>query len=219
MPTVLITGANRGIGLELARQYRKDGWRVIATVREKGKAGDLEKTGAEIHMLDVTDGAAVARLGKRLDDEIIDVAIANAGVAGSKELTDTEGWMKTFAVNTIAPLVVANAVRPAVAKSHQKKIVAITSVLGSIERNTEGGMYAYRSSKAALNAAFRSFAADHKDVIATVLHPGWVRTDMGGQNATLSPQESVAGLRKVIDGLTPKDSGRFYAYDGSEIPW
>ncbi|HEY0525508.1 MAG TPA: SDR family oxidoreductase [Stellaceae bacterium] len=223
MPTVLVTGAGRGLGLEFARQYRADGWRVIGTVRDPGRAAELKSLGAEVHALDVTDMAAVARLGQALAGEAIDVAIANAGVYGPRDMTldalDVEGWLDTFRVNTIAPVAVAAALRGPVSRSGGRKMAAITSRLGSIEYNREGGMYAYRSSKAALNAAWRSFAIDNPGIVAILLHPGWVRTDMGGPNADLSPAESVAGMRRVIAGAGDADSGRFFGHDGTAIPW
>ncbi|HUC65013.1 MAG TPA: SDR family oxidoreductase [Stellaceae bacterium] len=225
MPTVFISGANRGLGLEFARQYARDGWRVIATSRSLEKAGALRALsgGVAVHALEVTDFAAVAALARALDGESIDVLIANAGIYGPRDMTaasiDAEGWGETFRVNTMAPLALAAAFHAQVARSAQRKAVAITSRLGSIAANTEGGLYAYRSSKAALNAAWRSFALDHRDIIATVLHPGWVRTDMGGQSAPLGPEESVAGLRRVIASLEEADSGGFIGYDGKPIPW
>jgi NAD(P)-dependent dehydrogenase (short-subunit alcohol dehydrogenase family) len=225
MPTVFISGANRGLGLEFARQYARDGWRVIATSRSVEKAGALRAlgSGVSVHALEVTDFAAVAALARRLDGESIDVLIANAGIYGPRDMTpasiDAAGWGETFRVNTMAPLALAGAFHAQVARSAQRKAVAITSRLGSIAANNEGGLYAYRSSKAALNAAWHSFALDHRDIIATVLHPGWVRTDMGGQSAPLGPEESVAGLRRVIAGLGQADSGGFFGYDGNPIPW
>jgi NAD(P)-dependent dehydrogenase (short-subunit alcohol dehydrogenase family) len=225
MPTVLVTGAGRGLGLEFAKQYAADDWRVIATVRDVKKAKDLEALGAkvEIHRLDVTDYKAVAALGRELARDKIDVAIANAGVSLARNMTpgdiDANAWIDTLKVNTFAPLALAGAVLKPVERSEGKKLIAITSRLGSIGANDAGGQYAYRSSKAALNAAWRSLAMDHRGAIAVVLHPGWVRTDMGGPGAPVSPKESIAGMRRVIAKLTPADSGRFFNYDGTEIPW
>ncbi len=225
MPTVLITGANRGIGLEFARQYTRAGWRVIGTSRSLDRADRLAALGANVsvHRLDVADFAAVTALGRALAQEAIDVLIANAGIAGPSDMTaeaiDAEGWANTFRINAMAPLALAGAFAAQVARSEQRKMIAITSRLGSMGANGEGGRYAYRSSKAALNAVWRSYALDHPEIIAVLLHPGWVRTDMGGSGALLAPEESVAGLRRVIAGLTKADSGRFYNYDGSPIPW
>jgi NAD(P)-dependent dehydrogenase (short-subunit alcohol dehydrogenase family) len=222
MPTALITGANRGIGLELTRQYRKDGWRVIATTRDRGKAKDLEKTGAEIHVLDVGDLQAVAKLGRQLAGEAIDVLIANAGVSGPRDMTvdkiDADAWLEVFRINSIAPLATAAAFRAPVARSNEKKMVVISSVLGSIARSN-GGMYVYRSSKTALNAAWKSWSIEAKELTSVMMHPGWVRTDMGGPGADISPEESATGMRKVIAGLKPADNGHFFAWNGEELPW
>jgi len=225
MPTVLITGANRGLGLEFARQYAAAGWRVIATSRSLAKAEALRALGGDVavHALDVTDFAAVRALGRELAGDSIDVLIANAGIGGPRGMTpeaiNAEGWGETFRVNSMAPLALAGALQGPVARSEQRKMVAITSRLGSMGANGDGGLYAYRASKAALNAVWRSYALDHPEIIAALLHPGWVRTDMGGREALLGVEESVAGLRRVIAGLSKADTGRFYNHDGSPIPW
>ena len=227
MPTVLITGANRGLGLELARQYTADGWRVMATSRDPDEAAALKALGPRVavHRLDVADLAATAALGRALAAEAIDVVIANAGISVARDMTAQtvagalDAWERTFRVNAMAPLALAGAFHAQVARSDQRKMIAITSRLGSMGANSDGGLYTYRSSKAALNAVWRSFALSHPDVIAVLLHPGWVRTDMGGPGALLDAEQSVAGLRRVIANLGKDDSGRFYNYDGSPIPW
>jgi NAD(P)-dependent dehydrogenase (short-subunit alcohol dehydrogenase family) len=225
MPTVLLTGASRGLGLEFARQYAGDGWRVIATCRDPRKAEALRGVAGkvEIHQLDAADLAAVGMLAAELGDVAVDVLIANAGIYGPRDMTldaiDAAGWGEVFRVNTMAPLALAGAFSKHVARSGERKAVAITSRLGSIAANDDGGLYVYRSSKAALNAVWRSFALDHKGLIATVLHPGWVRTDMGGPGAPVLPEQSVAGMRRVIAGLTAAKSGSFFAFDGEELPW
>jgi NAD(P)-dependent dehydrogenase (short-subunit alcohol dehydrogenase family) len=218
MPTVLITGANRGIGLEFARQYSIDGWDVVATVRDG--SGELDKLGVRVEHLDMRDLDAVTHFGEHLDS--LDLLIANAGTYGPKSVMsehDGEGWLETFAVNTVAPFLLAQSVLERVARA-DGKLVAISTKMGSIEDNTSGGYIAYRSSKSALNSAWRSLAIDNRGrVTCAVLHPGWVQTRMGGSSAPLKPEDSVAGMRKVIEGLGPEQSGRFFAYDGSEIPW
>jgi NAD(P)-dependent dehydrogenase (short-subunit alcohol dehydrogenase family) len=225
MSTVLITGASRGLGLEFARQYAADGWRVIATARDVKKARELGALGSkvEIHRLDVTDLEAVSALGRELARDSIDVAIANAGVSLAKSMSpgeiDETAWLDTIRVNTIAPLALAGALLAPVERSEGKRLIAISSRLGSIGENSAGGQYAYRSSKAALNAAWRSLALDHRGVIAVVLHPGWVKTDMGGAGAPVERKDSIAGMRRVIATLTPADSGGFFNYDGAAIPW
>jgi NAD(P)-dependent dehydrogenase (short-subunit alcohol dehydrogenase family) len=225
MPNVFLTGASRGLGLEFAKQYAAEGWRVIATVRDPARADALRaiKGKVEIHALDVMDFAAAARLGDVLRDEAIDVLIANAGISGPRDMSlkhiDGDAWAEVFRVNTMAPAAIAGALTDQIARSGQRKAIAISSRLGSMAENNDGGMYVYRSSKAALNAVWRSFAIDNPGLIATVLHPGWVRTDMGGEAAPIAPSESVAGMRRVIDGLTKQDSGGFRNFDGPPLPW
>jgi NAD(P)-dependent dehydrogenase (short-subunit alcohol dehydrogenase family) len=227
MPTVLITGANRGLGLEFTRQYASAGWRVIATSRMPDRAGTLRGLGPQVRIerLDVADLAAIAALAGELAAEAIDVLIANAGISAARNMTaatvrdGVEAWERMFRVNAVAPLALAGAFHAQVARSGERKMIAITSRLSSMGANSDGGLYAYRSSKAALNAVWRSFALDHPDVIGILLHPGWVRTDMGGPGGLLDPEQSVAAMRRVIANLGKSDSGRFYNYDGSPIPW
>ena len=223
MSTILITGAARGLGLEFTRQFAAKGWRIHACARKpealKGVKGDIHP-----HKLEVTDHKAVKALAQELADEAIDVLICNAGVAGRDAGTlgqiDAAAWRETFEVNTLAPLVMAEAFVPHVARSKDKKLVAITSVLGSITNNN-GGMYAYRASKTALNMEWRSLSLDtaNKGLICVALHPGWVQTDMGGSGAPLTIAQSVPSMVKVIDGLKPSDNGRYLQYDGTELPW
>ena len=219
MPNVLITGANRGLGLEFARQYCRDGWTVFATVREPSE--ELEALCTRVEQVDMMDFAAVAALGTRFDT--LDLLVANAGTYGPKDAATTEdaqGWLDTFSVNTVAPYLLARSVLPLIQQSGGK-LIAVSTRMGSIEDNDSGGFLAYRSSKTALNMAWLYLALDVKGrgVTAAVLHPGWVQTRMGGSSAPLQPDESVAGMRKVIEGLEPKDSGGFFAYDGATIPW
>ena len=225
MPTLLVTGAGRGLGLEFTKQYAADGWRVIATVRDPKKASALQALGdsVAVHRLDVRDFKATAELGRQLAREAIDVVIANAGISPGHKVSiaevDEDAWLDTFAVNSVAPMALAGALLPALTRGEGKKLVAITSRMGSIAENTAGGSYPYRASKAALNAAWHSLANDHREVIAVVLHPGWVRTDMGGSGAPVGPKESIAGMRRVIARLKPSDSGRFFDFEGKELPW
>jgi len=177
----------------------------------------------EIHPLDVTDFVAIARLAAALGDLAIDVLIANAGIVGPRDMApeavDDAAWGEVFRVNAMAPLALAGAFRAHVARSGERKAIAITSRLGSIGANDGGGLYVYRSAKAALNAVWRSFALDNPALIAAVLHPGWVQTDMGGASAPVKPAASVAGMRGVIAGLTARESGAFFNYDGEQLPW
>ena len=219
MPNVLITGANRGLGLEFARQYCRDGWTVFATVREP--SDELNSLCTRVEQVDMMDLGAVADLGSRFDS--LDLLVANAGTYGPKDAAnadDAQGWLDTFSVNTVAPYLLAQSVLPLVEQSGGK-LIAVSTRMGSIEDNDSGGFLAYRSSKTALNMAWRNLALGLKGrgVTAAVLHPGWVQTRMGGASAPLEPEESVAGMRRVIDRLEPKDSGSFFAYDGSTIPW
>lgn len=224
MPTVLVTGANRGIGLEYARQYAADGWHVIATYRDPATAEELRGLGVETHRLDVGDFAAIAKLGTRLGDRPIDVLINNAGLYGGEQTfgsVDTEDWMRTLRVNVMGPLKMAEALCGNLAAGRGKTIATMSSKMGSMADNGSGGVYIYRSSKAALNAVVKSLSIDLKPmgIIAFALHPGWVKTRMGGPSSILAPAQSVGALRRLIDNATPAMSGRFYNYDGQEIPW
>jgi len=219
MPTVLITGANRGLGLEFAHQYASDAWDVIATAREPSP--ELEATGARIEALDMLHLGTVAGFGTRIDE--LNLLIANAGTYGPKDAVDAEDardWLETYSVNTIAPYLLAKSVLPLVEASGGK-LIAISSKMGSIADNGSGGYLAYRTSKTALNSAWRnlSLGTRRSGIIAAVLHPGWVQTRMGGNSAPLQPPESVTGMREVIARLGPEDSGGFFSYDGSRVPW
>lgn len=227
MPTCLITGANRGIGLEFVKQYAADGWKVIAACRRPEEAEDLNalEGNIQVHPLDVTDFARIEALARKLNTVAIDLLINNAGIYGPRvtpyDAIDYAAWAEVLRVNTMAPVKTSAVFADAVAKSGLKRIVTITSQMGSIADNSSGGSYIYRSSKAALNAAMKSLAHDlaAKQIAVAILHPGWVRTDMGGSGAKIDPFESVAGMRQVIEKLGVEDSGRFLAYDGREIPW
>ena len=217
MPSVLITGANRGLGLEFVRQYKHAGWDVVATARETSP--ELDALDVRVEAIEMGDLDAVAALGSRIDR--LDLLIANAGTYGPRDIRDAEagrGWEQTFVVNTIAPFLLAQSLIPAV-DAARGKLIAISTRMGSIEDNNSGGYIAYRSSKAALNAAWKSLAIDNPGLVCAVLHPGWVQTRMGGRSAPLSPEESVVGLRKVIDGLGPERSGGFFDYRGAMVPW
>ncbi len=237
MKTVLITGANRGIGLEFCRQYAADGWRVLACSRHPEKSDELNKLAAQypelikVHALDVADHAQIERLVQVLANEspateYIDLLINNAGVYPDSDNrgfghTDYAEWMRAFRINTMAPLKMAETFAAHIARSKQKTIVTITSKMASIADNGSGGNYLYRSSKAAVNMVVKSLAIDLKPsgITAVVFHPGWVKTDMGGANALISAEQSVSGMRQVISRLTLADTGKFFGYDGQEIPW
>ena len=225
MTTVLISGANRGIGLEFARQYAADGAQVIAGVRDPDAAHDLRALdGVETHALDVGDDGSVAAFHATVGGRAVDILIANAGVFGGGSQTlgaiDFDAWLRTFDVNALGPVRLAQAFLANLRAGADKKLVAITSTLGST--STHGGdMFAYRASKAALNNAWAGLAAALKGegIVCLPLHPGWVQTDMGGQGAQITPAESVEGLRKVIAKAGPAQSGHVHAYDGKALPW
>lgn len=230
MKTILITGANRGIGLELARQYAEGGWRVLACSRRPEEARELSALAERfapamaLHRLDVADAGAVDALSRELRGERIDILFNNAGVFGPREQglgpIDPEGWLRTFRVNVVAPYHMALAFLEQVARSERRIVATMGSLMGSLAGNHSGGYYVYRSSKAAAAMVVRSLAADlrPRGIVAVVLHPGWVQTDMS-PGAPLPPRESVAGLRKVLDSLTAQDSGCFFSYDGRQLPW
>lgn len=231
MSTVLVTGANRGLGLEFARQYAADGWKVYAACRAPGEAQDLQQLAAgsggriEALAIDVTDTASVRAAAAKLMGVPIDLLLNNAGVSSPRGQKigslDYAAWQRVLDVNTLGPMRVTEAFLDHVAQGGQKKVVTITSGMGSIEDNGSGGSYAYRSSKAAVNMVVKSLSVDlaARGIICIVMNPGWVRTDMGGSGGTLAPAESIAAMRKVIAGLGPADSGRFINYNGKSYPW
>jgi NAD(P)-dependent dehydrogenase (short-subunit alcohol dehydrogenase family) len=231
MPSALITGANRGLGFEFARQYLADGWQVYAACRDPNSASELRQladaSGHKLRILalDVTDPASVNAAATELDGQAIDLLLNNAGVTGVRHQTigniDYEAWAKVLDVNTMGPMRVSEAFVDHVARSGRKLIVTLTSGMGSLADNTSGGSIAYRSSKAAVNMVMRSLAIDlaPRGLTCVVVNPGWVQTDMGGANATLTPVESVTALRRLIDTLGPAQSGKFFNYDGREYAW
>lgn len=227
MPTCLVTGASRGIGLEFAKQYAADGWAVVATCRRPDQAPALAQLQGDVRIecLDVSDFARIEALGRKLVGLPIDLVLNNAAIYGPRispyDSVDYAAWAEVMRVNVMAPLKITAVFGANLARSKLRTAIAITSLMGSVGDNTSGGSYVYRSSKAALHAVMRSLAIDlrSKQIIVCVLNPGWVSTDMGGSAAPLEPFESVAGMRDVIARLTPRDSGRFYNYDGDELPW
>ena len=232
MNSVLITGSNRGLGLEWASQYARAGWVVYATCRYPDQADELQKLAevspnVSLHQLDVTITGQIEALAEELDNTPIDVLVNNAGIYREQWGKDRLGkiiysdWQDTFNVNTLGVMRVSEALMANLASSQRKLIVAITSHMGSIAEISSSSDYAYRSSKAALNAAMKglSYEVADRHIGVLLLHPGWVRTRMGGESAPLSVEESVIGMRQIIEGFQPSDSGHFYRYDGSEIPW
>ncbi len=228
--TILITGTNRGIGLELTRQYAGAGWRVLACCRHPEEARDLSTLqdkyeGISIHQLDVSDTSQIKRLADQLAGVPIDILFNNAGVYGPSDATfgntDEQAWLDCLRINTIAPMKMMEAFADHVAASQLRTIATMSSKMGSMADNGSGGSYIYRSSKAALNAVMKSAAIDlqPRGICVAILHPGWVLTDMGGPNAEISVSESVTGLRRILADLTPEQSGTFFDIDGSVIPW
>jgi NAD(P)-dependent dehydrogenase (short-subunit alcohol dehydrogenase family) len=230
MPSTLITGANRGLGLEFTRQYLADGWRVYAACRDPASASELCRLteGSDklrLLAMDVTDQASINAAVVELDDQAIDLLLNNAGIIGPRGQTigniDYEAWAEVFAVNTMGPMRVSEAFVEHVARSDRKLIVTLTSGVGSLADNTSGGSIVYRSSKAAVNMVMRSLAIDlaPRGITCVVVNPGWVRTEMGGPNATLEPSESISRLRRLIATLGPEQSGKFFNHTGHEYPW
>jgi NAD(P)-dependent dehydrogenase (short-subunit alcohol dehydrogenase family) len=232
MRNLFITGANRGIGLELTRRSLERGDRVFAACRSPENAAQLNYL-QERHSdrllvlpLDVTSGLAITSAVATVQglSDHLDILFNNAGVAGDESSlgrVEASELLDTYATNAVAPLMIAQACLPLLRRGKRPVIANITSRMGSIADNGSGGYYGYRASKAALNMLNASLALDLADqgIIAVVLHPGWVRTDMGGAGATLSVEQSVEGLLVVVDGLGPEDSGRFLSWEGEEIPW
>jgi NAD(P)-dependent dehydrogenase (short-subunit alcohol dehydrogenase family) len=223
-PTVLITGANRGLGLEFARQYAADGWRVIGTARKPEQADELNALSVEVAQLDVVDQASVDALVESLEGRPIDLLINNAGIfprVNKIEEINFDDYSRTIAVNTLGPVRVTRALLPNLRRGDGRTIVNITSRLGSISLNDFGVFYGYRESKAALNMFTKTLAIElgPEEFTCLTIHPGWVKTDMGGENADLTPEESVSGMRDVIQKLGPSDSGTYWAYSGEEVPW
>ncbi|MFQ6370982.1 SDR family oxidoreductase [Shewanella sp. YIC-542] len=229
MPQLFITGANRGLGLALTELYLAAGWNVVACCRNPAEADDLlylisDNPGLEVYQLDVTDYEQLAALAAELRDRPIDLLINNAGYYGPNAVLlgdiPQDEWRKVLEINAIAPIKVAEAFLPQLRKA--KGIIAnISSKMGSIDDNQSGGGYLYRSSKAALNAASKSLALDlaGEGIKAVVIHPGWVRTDMGGPHGLIDAATSATGIKALLAQLTAADSGHFFDYQGRELPW
>lgn len=240
MPTILITGANRGIGLEFCRQYLADGWEVHACCRNPGGADELMSSGAgasgelHLHKMDVGEPEQIEAIATVLKGQPLDVLLNNAGIADgyghgvyeSKDDPDIRNydfdfWEEMLRINTIAPARVTGAFLENIKLGDQKKIINISSGVGSITNIAWAGKYGYCSSKAGLNMATKGMSEWLKpeDIIITPISPGWTRTEMGGPDAMNSIEEAVAGVRSVIAGLTLEDTGRAWNFDGSELPW
>ena len=228
---VLITGASRGIGLEMVRYGIEQSWRIFACCRHPQQAetllslAKLANGRVSVHVADMYELATIQALSYELRNEAIDLLINNAGIYGSDKNkfghVDVQSWINTFQVNSIAPLKVAEALIEQVRMGRRKTIACLSSKMGSMADNGSGGSYIYRSSKAALNAVVKSMSVDLKaeGITCVALHPGWVQTDMGGPNAEISTRESVTRMFDILLSLSPADSGRFIDIDGTDIPW
>ncbi len=219
----MVAGANRGIGLELVRQLAGRGDRVTASARDEQKRAPLEALQAQTLVFDSRDMAAIRAAAAQVTPPV-DVLVANAGAFGPSRQEprdfDFEGALDLFSVNALGPLRIAQAFLPLLRKAARPRIVFMSSVMGAMATQGAKGL-AYRASKAALNKIMQGLAHDltPEGVIVVALHPGWVRTDMGGKEAPVSPAESAAGLLKVIDGLTLEQSGGFFDYQNSRLAW
>ncbi len=228
MTTVLITGASRGIGSKLAKQYAAEGAQVIACVRDTASAPGLQGANGNLRIIqmDMGDPASISAAAAAVGDQPIDVLINNAGAVGgnpakqSLDQLDLEEWHRTLNVNTIGPVLAAKAFKGSLAASGDGKLMNVTSQLAA-STWPFGGMYIYSTTKAALSKATQILALDWKSDSITValMHPGWVHTDLGGPNAEISAEESASGIRSVIAGLTKEDSGKFYKWNGEIHPW
>jgi NAD(P)-dependent dehydrogenase (short-subunit alcohol dehydrogenase family) len=227
--TVLITGANRGIGLELARQYAEADWQVHACCRQPVAAGDLRQVlsgkNADIHQLDVTDQASIDTLKSELAGQAIDILINNAGIIGGDHQLfgdiDYVAWEATLRTNTIGPYRVFESLQNNLLLGADKKAVFISSRMGSIEQFNSSDNFIYRSSKTALNMIVVNLAYEFKStgICFLAFHPGWVQTDMGGESAPIKPSDSADALRQSIEKATAADGGSFLNYDGAPLPW
>ena len=229
MKTLVITGANRGIGLELVKQYLQEGWQVIAGCRAPESAPDLNalnETGSLMVMpLDVANATSRESFCRAIGGMPVHLFINNAGVYGPKHSAlgniDESVWMDVLRVNSVAPLKMVELLQQNLVAAGNATIAVLSSKMGSMGDNGSGGSYIYRSSKAAINAVVKSLSVDLADdkIKVVALHPGWVQTDMGGPNALINVQTSVSGLKRVINNLTDQQSGSFMSYDGTLIPW
>lgn len=228
METIVITGANRGIGLALVKQFLQDDKNVIATCRVLNNANDLKSLkeigNLSLFELEVTSGKSVLDFAETLSGKTIDILINNAGVMGPEQQSlkqmNYESWAYTFSVNAMAPFQIATSLLDNLRMSTNPRIIAISSQMGSLNRKSKG-VYAYRSSKAAVNKVMQVLATEleSENIIVCPVHPGWVKTDMGGAEADITAEESAAGLLTVINNLSKEQSGRFWTWQGDEHPW
>lgn len=228
---ILITGANRGIGLEMVKYSIEQGWRVFACCRHPHNADQLfslaklTNGSVSVHIADMNELSTIQALSYELRNEAIDILMNNAGIYGSDKnrfgSVDVDSWLQTFRVNTIAPLKMVEAFVQHLEMGQHKLVACMSSKMGSMADNGSGGSYIYRSSKAALNAVVKSLSVDLRDkrITCVALHPGWVKTEMGGPQAEITTRQCVEQLFANLSGLSLEDSGRFIDIDGTDIPW
>ena len=228
MKTVFITGANRGLGLEFVKEYAENDYQIIATCRDPKSSKELNalaKSSPQINLnkLDVGITKNIQDLANQLEDISIDILINNAGIyrSGIFNAVNKDSWIESFVTNTIGPYEVIEHFLPNVLRGHEKKVVSITSKMGSIDDNTSGGSYIYRTSKTALNSMMKSLTHDLKshNISTMTLHPGWVRTDMGGPGGWIDVKESVSGMIEQIENLSLQNTGQYIDYAGKVIKW
>lgn len=226
--TIFITGCNRGLGLKFVEEYSKKGCHVIATCRNPDQAKELNLLKEhnkliDIYALDVGNSEQIKKLANKINEQPIDILINNAGIYRSCTLggLDKKSWLESFEINSIAPYEIINAFLPNILRGKDKKVISITSKMGSIDDNTSGGSYIYRSSKTALNSVMRSLQHDlfNNDISTLTLHPGWVQTDMGGLGAWINVDESINGMIEQIQQLNLNNSGQYLDYAGKKINW
>ena len=236
MPTVLVTGANRGLGYEHVKQYAQKGWKVIACARNPKKATELENLKDKyddnfiIEQLEVIDHPRIEELAEKYSTTSIDILINNAGTTGPLgvpgamdyqkiDSMDYEIWRDILEVNLISPFKVATAFHDHIAQSEKKLLIMMSSDLGSVEQNTFGGFYSYRASKAALNIISKGMSVDWQDLTVIALAPGWCKTYLGGEEAEIYPDESVNNQQEMFEKIVSNNSGMFLDRFGKEVPW
>ena len=236
MPTVFVTGANRGLGYEHVKQYAEKGWKVIACARNPEQAKELKELQKEhgknfiIEQLEVVDHNRIEELAEKYSDEAIDILINNAGTTGPMGVPGAMGyqkidsmdyqiWRDILEVNLLSPFKIATAFHNHVARSDKKILIMMSSDLGSVEQNNFGGFYSYRASKSALNIISKGMAVDWYDVTVIALAPGWCKTYLGGDEAEIEPAESVEQQQEMFEGIAAKDSGKFLDRFGKEVAW
>lgn len=226
MKTALITGANKGIGLEFVRQLKEKGYYVIGCCRNPLKAQELQEIADEVIQLDVTKDNEVESLKTHLNNRPIDLLVNNAGIMGENGVTinniNRDNFIEVLNVNCVSVIKLSDALLPNIEQSHDKSILVISSQMGSISDNNIGRSYAYRTSKAAVNCAMRSFALDTQDrgINVMLIHPGWVKTDMGGDDALVDVRTSVSGILNQVDKyMSESHAETFHRFDGGTIFW